>query len=217
MNWLNDCPVATDTEKVQLRKKLREASKARKSLVKRLTRLMTTASRTVAINGVLKLPCCPDSGSDHTIISRSHLAMLLDVDPSVLRLPLDSPVDILTYGAHPVVVKTKAMLHVLIHTAAGPVQPAEAVPCLVAETGDDEFIIGRDLLGTLGMDVDRQLEQLAVHREDRTSGNPFDLVATESPVLPGKVPTDDEVRVAVEQLWKCWMTELWSMDFRQTM
>ncbi|GMF58766.1 unnamed protein product [Phytophthora fragariaefolia] len=161
---------------------------------------MPTASRTVTINGVLELPCCPDTGSDHTIISQFHWSRLLDVDSSVLQLPLDSPVDILTYGAHSVVAKTKAKLHVLIHTAAGPVQSAEAVPCLVAETEDDEFIIGRDLLGALGIDVDRQLEQLAVHGEDKTSGDPFDLEADEPPVLPDRVVTDAEVRAAVEVL-----------------
>lgn len=200
MHWLNDCPEATDAEKVELRKKLREANKARKSRVKRLTKLMPTASRTVTINGVLELPCCPDTGSDHTIISRSHWAMLLDADPSVQQLPLDEPVDILTYGAHPVMAKTKAMLHVLIRTAAGPVQHADAVPCLIADTDDDEFIIGRDLLGALGIDVDRQLEQLAAHTEDKTSGDPFDLEADEPPVHPGKSATDAEVRAAVEVL-----------------
>ncbi|POM80529.1 LOW QUALITY PROTEIN: Hypothetical protein PHPALM_1626 [Phytophthora palmivora] len=176
MHWLNDCPEATDVEKM-LWKKLREGNKVRKSRVKRLMKLMPSASRTMTINGVLELPCCPDTGSDYSMISQSHWAMLLAADPSVQQIPLDSPVDIVTFGAHPVAAKTKAMLHVLIHTAAGPVQIAEAVPCLITDTDDDEFIIGRDLLGALGIDVERQLELLAVHSEDKTSGDPFDLEA----------------------------------------
>ncbi|KAE9258607.1 hypothetical protein PF008_g33572, partial [Phytophthora fragariae] len=55
MHWLSDCPKASDAEKVALRLKLREASKARGSRVKRLKRLMPAASRTVTINGVLEL------------------------------------------------------------------------------------------------------------------------------------------------------------------
>ncbi|KAE9311875.1 hypothetical protein PR003_g19906 [Phytophthora rubi] len=171
IHWLSDCPKASDAEKVALRLKLREAAKARGSRVKRLKRLMPAASRTVTINGVLELPCCPDSGSDHTVISRSHWDLLIAADPN-----------------------TQALLHVLIHTAAGPVEPAEAVPCLVVDMDDDEFIIGRDLLG---IDVDRQLEQLATHRDDETSGDPFSLEADEPPA-ERQAATDDEVRAAVE-------------------
>ncbi|KAE9147319.1 hypothetical protein PF005_g33619 [Phytophthora fragariae] len=64
---------------------------------------------------------------------------------------------------------------------------------------DDEFIIGRDLLATLGIDVDRQLEQLATHRDDETSGDPFSLEADEPPA-ERQAATDDEVRAAVEVL-----------------
>ncbi|KAE8881580.1 hypothetical protein PF003_g34166 [Phytophthora fragariae] len=199
MHWLSDCPKASDAEKVALRLKLREASKARGSRVKRLKRLMPAASRTVTINGVLELPCCPDSGSDHTVISRSHWDLLIAADPNVQQTLLDTPVQCLTFGSHPVVAKTQALLHVLIHTAAGPVEPAEAVPCLVVDMDDDEFIIGRDLLATLGIDVDRQLEQLATHRDDETSGDPFSLEADEPPA-ERQAATDDEVRAAVEVL-----------------
>ncbi|KAE9265109.1 hypothetical protein PF008_g31947, partial [Phytophthora fragariae] len=108
MHWLSDCPKASDAKKVTLRLKLREASKARGSRVKRLKRLMPAASRTVTIN-----------------------------DPDVQQTLLDTPVQCLPFGSHPVVAKTQALLHVLIHTAAGPVEPAEAVPCLVVDMDDD--------------------------------------------------------------------------------
>ncbi|KAE9184523.1 hypothetical protein PF005_g21644 [Phytophthora fragariae] len=61
---------------------------------------------------------------------------------------------------------------------------------------DDEFIIGRDLLATLGIDVDRQLEQLATHRDDKTSGDPFSQEADEPPA-ERHAATDDEVLAAV--------------------
>ncbi|KAL3674053.1 hypothetical protein V7S43_000005 [Phytophthora oleae] len=69
----------------------------------------------------------------------------------------------LAYGSRPVLATKQALLHVLIHTVAGPVQPAEAVSYLIVDEDDDEFIIGRHLLAVLGIDVDRQLEQLASH------------------------------------------------------
>ncbi|KAE8912413.1 hypothetical protein PF007_g6940 [Phytophthora fragariae] len=199
MHWLSDCPKASDAEKVALRLKLREASKARGSRVKRLKMLMPAASRTVTINGVLELLCCTDSGSDHTVISRSRWDLLIAADPNEQQTLLDTPVQCLTFGSHPVVAKTQALLHVLIHTAAGPVEPAEAVPCVVVDMDDDQFIIGRDLLATVGIDVDRQLEQLATHRDDETSGDPFNLEADEPPA-ERQAATDDEVRAAVEDL-----------------
>eukprot|EP00644_Phytophthora_capsici_P009201 jgi/Phyca11/102337/e_gw1.6.1117.1 len=75
--------------------------------------------------------------------------------------------------------KAKALLHVMIHTAAGLVQLAEAMPCLIIDTEDDDFIVGRDVLGALRIDVDRQLEQLASHHDVEGSGDPFELEADE--------------------------------------
>ncbi|KAE9288089.1 hypothetical protein PF008_g26239 [Phytophthora fragariae] len=69
----------------------------------------------------------------------------------------------------------------------------------MVDMDDDEFIIGRDLLATLGTDVDRQLEQLAAHRDDETSGDPFSLEADEPPA-ERQAATDDEVCAAVEDL-----------------
>ncbi|OWZ20110.1 LOW QUALITY PROTEIN: hypothetical protein PHMEG_0005519 [Phytophthora megakarya] len=170
MHCLSDCDKATDAEKIVLWQKLREANKARKSRMKILKKLMPSTSRTVTINEILDLPCCPDT------------------------------VHSLAYGSHLVVTTKKVLLHVLIHTAAGPVQPAEAVLCLIMGVDDDEFIIGRDLLSSLGIDVDRQLEQLASHADDETSGDPFELEADELPANPNHVASDEEVCAAVEVL-----------------
>ncbi|OWZ04014.1 hypothetical protein PHMEG_00024162 [Phytophthora megakarya] len=139
MHWLSECTKATDAEKVVLRQKLRETAKARKSRTKGLKKLLPSASRTVTINGVLELPCCPDTGSDHTVISQSQWKLLLEADPSVQAIPLDQPVRSLAYSSHPVVATKQAMLHILIPTAASPVQPAEAVSCLIMEEDDDEL------------------------------------------------------------------------------
>lgn len=180
----SDCTKATDAEKVVLRKKLREASKASKSRTKRLKKLMSSTARTVTINGILDLPCCPDTDSDHTVISRSQWKTLLQVDPAVQEIHLATPVCSLAYGSHPIEATKKALLNVLIHTTAGPGQPTETVPCLIMDVDDDEFIMGRDLLTSLGIDVDRQLEQLASHVDDETSGDSFELDVDENKPQP---------------------------------
>eukprot|EP00644_Phytophthora_capsici_P016535 jgi/Phyca11/123947/e_gw1.52.378.1 len=92
------------------------------------------------------------------------------------------------------------MLHVLINTAAGPVEPMEPVECLIVDSIDDEFIVGRDLLLSLGIDVDRQLEQLASRGGGDTDGDPFDLEVGEPPVDTDQPVLDALVRSAVENL-----------------
>ncbi|KAG1702640.1 hypothetical protein DVH05_009588 [Phytophthora capsici] len=88
----------------------------------------------------------------------------------------------------------------MIHTAAGPVQLAEAMPCLIVDTEDDDFIVGRDALGALGIDVDRQIEQLASYHDDEGSGNPFELETDEPPVSMAQSAMDEDARAAVETL-----------------
>ncbi|EEY59778.1 uncharacterized protein PITG_12906 [Phytophthora infestans T30-4] len=56
----------------------------------------------------------------------------------------------------------------------------------------DEFIIGRDLLTSLGIDVGRQLEQLASHVDDETSGDPFELKVDEPPANSSHMASDEE-------------------------
>ncbi|GMF27141.1 unnamed protein product [Phytophthora fragariaefolia] len=63
---------------------------------------------------------------------------------------------------------------------AGPVEPVNAVDVLIADAEDDEFIVGNDLLTSLGIDVDRQLEMLACRDEDETSGDTIELEADDS-------------------------------------
>ncbi|OWZ01937.1 hypothetical protein PHMEG_00026596, partial [Phytophthora megakarya] len=90
---------------------------------------------------------------------------------------------------------SKVNLTLQINTAAGPVRLATPAPCLIIEEDEDEFSIGKDVLEMLGIDVDRQLEQLVVN-EDAVDENPVDFedsfaIGTES---------DDEVKAAVEEL-----------------
>eukprot|EP00644_Phytophthora_capsici_P009513 jgi/Phyca11/15463/fgenesh1_pg.PHYCAscaffold_13_\ len=100
-----------------------------------------------------------NSGSDHTVIGRSHWEQLLVLDPEVQVEQLEIPVQNQTFGDKVVTATQQAKMRVRIHTAVGPVEPMELVDVLVMDVNDDEFIVGNDLLTALGIDVDRQLEQ----------------------------------------------------------
>ncbi|GMF20447.1 unnamed protein product [Phytophthora fragariaefolia] len=142
---------------------------------------------------------CPN-GSDYTVIGRSHWDMLHGIDPSVQAEALDVPIVNQTFGSLTVTARQKAKLHVRIHTAVGPVELMNAVDVLIMDGNDNEFIIGNNLLTSLGIDVGRQLEQLATRSDDETSGDPIDLEADEMPVqLDGSAPSgDSDIFAALE-------------------
>ncbi|ETN10805.1 hypothetical protein PPTG_22702 [Phytophthora nicotianae INRA-310] len=181
MHWLSDCPDATEAEKVVLRQKLREASKARKAGLKRLGELLPNMKRTATLNGVLTLPYCPDTGSEHTVLTHAMFEELVVADGSVVEEPLDIPVHCIAYGSHVVVANTKAMVRLMIHTAAGAVEIAEPVPSLIVDTQDEELI----------------LEQLANRQQDDATGDPLELEVDDPPVSRAEAATE-----AVEVLIK---------------
>lgn len=73
MHWLSDCKAATEAEKMELRKKLREerAAKGRtqRQRAKRVKDCLPDGQRTVTVNGCLELPYCADTGVDKTIFA----------------------------------------------------------------------------------------------------------------------------------------------------
>ncbi|ETN10413.1 hypothetical protein PPTG_10549 [Phytophthora nicotianae INRA-310] len=119
MHWLGECPATSETEKEELLKRFRNARKAKKAKLKRLGELLPTADRTVVLNGVLELPYCPDSGSDYTVIRRSHWERLCKLDPEVQAEELEVPVQNQTFGDKKVTATHKAKIQVRIHTAVG--------------------------------------------------------------------------------------------------
>ena len=57
-------------------------------------------------------------------------------------------------------------LRIKLITAAGPVELPEPVEVLILEEDNDELLVGQDVLLALGIDVDRQLEQLSRQEEN---------------------------------------------------
>ncbi|GMF20666.1 unnamed protein product [Phytophthora fragariaefolia] len=82
-------------------------------------------------------------------------------DPTVQAEELEIPAKNQAYASSWIMADKNAKLHLLIHTAAGPIQLMSAVDVLIVDIDDEAFIVGNDLLHTLGIDVDRHLEMLA--------------------------------------------------------
>ncbi|POM73771.1 Hypothetical protein PHPALM_9348 [Phytophthora palmivora] len=67
--------------KKRVTKALSQYAKVEKAKLKRLCEILPTTDFTVTLNGVMKLPYCLDSGSDHTIIGRSDWEQLIALEP----------------------------------------------------------------------------------------------------------------------------------------
>ncbi|ETL94922.1 hypothetical protein L917_07201, partial [Phytophthora nicotianae] len=82
------------------------------------------------------------------------------------------------------------------------------VDVLVVDVDDDEFIIGNDLLTALGIDVDRQLEQLANRGDDEMAGDPIHLEADDMPVHCGFPVNRVEQLRKIVHAYDVWRLEL---------
>ncbi|KAG4049797.1 hypothetical protein PC123_g14944 [Phytophthora cactorum] len=179
----------TERENEELLKVLRKARSAKKARLKRLGELLPTNGRSVTLSGQLQA-----------------------LDPDVVVEELEVPVQNQAFGARTVTADKKAKLRVMLDTAVGPVEPMGMTEVLVVDVDDGEFIVGNDLLTSLGIDASRQLEQLADRGEVETSGDPIELEADKLPVRgDGSAPSGDaEIFAAVERL-------IDRMDFRWSM
>lgn len=162
LHWLSECFKASDSEKAEIRKKLRaqrgDNSKREVARLKRLRECIPSGERTVTLNDVMELPYCADTGADRTAISQRHVEELMLRDPAIKLTRLSTPLVILGIAENEIICTTSVHLRVLLNTAAGPVAIHQPVECLVIGDDEPEFILGQDLLKALGIDVDRQLE-----------------------------------------------------------
>jgi len=128
----------------------------------------------VELNGKHSMPYCADSGADVSVIGWKQLRTLMEIDGSVRTTTLANQVTIKTAGGHDMIASEEVELRLQLHTAAGPVVIEKPVSCLVLDMDNDEFILGKDVLAELGIDVDRQLEQLVVN-EDTIDDDPIGI------------------------------------------
>lgn len=122
------------------------------------------------LNGKYSMPYCADSGAEVSVIGRGHVQKLMEKDRSVKLMKIDKPVAAKTFGGYDLISSGQVNLSVKLHTAAGPMNMVEPVKCLVINEEDDEFILGKDFVAELGIDVDRQLKQLAENKDTVDDG-----------------------------------------------
>ncbi|KAG6621863.1 uncharacterized protein IUM83_07305 [Phytophthora cinnamomi] len=151
-HFAQQCPTATEEQKAKARRRLDEA-RARKVKASRVAK--SPGIRRVVINEVLEIPFRPDSGADCCFLPEEYLRELQAVDTSV----------------HP----TKLDNHVAVELAGGKVDHChfECTVDLLLGT-EEEFLLGEDLLKSLGIDVDGMIEQLAVGSLEQDDGDDLD-------------------------------------------
>ncbi|CAK4086248.1 unnamed protein product [Aphanomyces euteiches] len=181
VNNYMDCPTTTEEErrkmrwrwglvtlrlleKPQFKRMMAQVRKSRKAfgLVRRV--LSSASGDSVAtLNGRLDVPFCADTGSDENIISLKTIKDLQALDPTVDVQDLATPWKGCAVDDQPVYAKQVAKLRVQLHTKAGRVNLPGLQSCYVINSCDD-FIISRGALESIGIDMNRLLEQVAEHQ-----------------------------------------------------
>ncbi|OWZ00584.1 LOW QUALITY PROTEIN: hypothetical protein PHMEG_00028190 [Phytophthora megakarya] len=162
MHWLSECKTVTDDQKAKIRHKLRAQRDSDEG--------KRTVAQGSAVKEVLAVPYCADTGADGTAISRHHVDKLCQRASSVIIQQLSAPIVGITVGEYEVTCSSSVEIRPQLNTAAGPVALQGAVECLIIEGEEPEFILGQDVLLSLGIDVDRQLEQLVTRNDNGEDG-----------------------------------------------
>ncbi|ETI44580.1 hypothetical protein F443_10707 [Phytophthora nicotianae P1569] len=139
--WLRDCPTATDAQREDAGKKYREAKEqCSGELRSKAARLLYLVLRSVSM-ACLKF-------------------LTLPIQSSLSTTPLSTHVDAKMTDGRCVRCSEEVLLDLELVTIAGTVS-LKSVTCVVLPGDGDEFLLGRDALRTLGIDVEAQLTQLA--------------------------------------------------------
>ncbi|GMF20134.1 unnamed protein product [Phytophthora fragariaefolia] len=169
-HFAQQCPTATEEQKTEARRRLDEA-RARKVKAARVAK--SPGRCRVVINEVLEIPFRPDRGADCCFLPEEYLRELQAVDTSVHPTKLDNPVAVKLAGGKVEHCHFECTVDLLLGTKAGPVH-VRRVKCLVLPGTEEEFLLGDDLLKSLGIDVDGMIEQLAVGSLEQDDGDDLD-------------------------------------------
>ncbi|KAE9271091.1 hypothetical protein PR003_g30616, partial [Phytophthora rubi] len=177
-HWLDDCSTASDAEKESARQKMTEMRSSRRQVKRwRLRGYAAGDGQSVRLNDLIDVPFCPDSGADANVVPRRVIDDLVELQSDVRLEPLAVPQEVEMYDGRVTVCTEEAHLDLRINTAAGPVNLYQ-VPCTVLDADTDEFLLGKITLRSLGIDMGRMIEQLAVapNLDDSDDGLPPDSV-----------------------------------------
>lgn len=172
-----------------------EGLKQAKSNIRCLKECIPSVAKSVTLNGKLQVPFSPDSGADRTYLSRYHGMKLLDSDPTASFYDLPEPVISMAVGGNELISRQAMRVNIMITTAAGIVTISEPWECLFLDCAECEMILGVDLLSTLGINVDNQLERLAA-RDSCANDDALPFKEDDRT----KTPDNQELKQAMEEL-----------------
>ncbi|GMF38278.1 unnamed protein product [Phytophthora fragariaefolia] len=160
-HWLRECPTATVEQRRAALEKFKEDKQQRVGPIRSKAVGSGNAAYTVKINGSVEVPYLPDTGADCTILPSSVLRSLEAAAPPHVDVHrMSRPVTVILADGTTKTCAEEVKLDLQLTTAAGVVHVRQ-VPCLVLDSEDDELLLGRDTLSSLGIDVNDMLAQLA--------------------------------------------------------
>ncbi|GMF57507.1 unnamed protein product [Phytophthora fragariaefolia] len=164
-HWVSDCSSATDEQKKSAREAFKDRMDRRRDAeASKMKRVLgdgeDLAPMHVAFNGVVTIPYFPDNGTKYNVIPRRIVEELQQACPDVKVERLRKPIDGKAVGGAIISCDESIQLDLELITPAGKVRMRK-VTCIITETEEDEFLLGRPTLNALGIDVEGQLSALA--------------------------------------------------------
>jgi hypothetical protein len=142
------------------------------------------------LNGVLDVKYCADSGATINVIPHDMVMKLKSIQPNnkvesieANRSKADGP------DGQVLELLGRIVLRLIIYTAAGPVQVPQPSICYITGQGN-EFLVSEGTLKSIGIDMNRLLEQVA-ERQRLDEGD--DLVGKDAPEFDLDILDDDEI------------------------
>ncbi|KAG4221421.1 hypothetical protein PC116_g30103 [Phytophthora cactorum] len=196
-HWARDCPTATAEQKAGVERMLCEKKYRPQERVKRITADGEPGFRSAVINGVLDVHFCPDTGSDVNIIGRPVMAELRELMPGLRTTMIDPPVEVVAAGGNTMLCHEKVQVDLQIVTAAGPLRLTN-IECLVLDAPEEELLLGRTTLQSIGVDLDGVFEQLAQQSIEAAEAEADDIPSDHVNVLETR--EDNEVETVLHGL-----------------
>ncbi|KAG6612970.1 uncharacterized protein IUM83_11930 [Phytophthora cinnamomi] len=177
-----DCSAASAEQKAYVEKILRERRSRPQERVKTITTDGEPAFRSAVINGMLDVPFCPVTGSDVNIIGRRVMAELRDLIPELPTVTIDPPLEVVAAGGNLMLCHEKVQLDVQIVTAVGPLC-LHGIECIWLEPLEEELLLGKSTLQSIGVDFYGVFEQLAQQHIDAAGFEADDIPSNQMHVL----------------------------------
>ncbi|OWZ09291.1 LOW QUALITY PROTEIN: hypothetical protein PHMEG_00018028 [Phytophthora megakarya] len=148
---------------------------------KKIKACLPNQNQYVLLENKVEVPCCIGSGADRSCLDESCFKRLTNVKPDIVRVKLAKPLKCTMADNTSVLVDWIVKLNLRLQTIAGVATP-------------EHFY---DLLIRLRIDVDRQVDLLAVGTTD-VNDDEFDKV--DEPTVTNSTVHDDEVRKSVFEM-----------------